>query len=189
MIVMDFERIINSASSERGSTLVLALLVMVILSLLGITAMTSSSSDLVISRNQSIYNRNFALAEAAARIGALAVRETRYVPQQDRANLDASVFSDAEKPVWMYLASPGVDNLKSPGFWANCSAPVVEGETVYYRVRYDGTSGILDATGNQTSYPFRYTIFGRSIQGGGEVIVQMGYKLILNRAEIDAQSD
>ena len=182
---MDMEKVKMLAGNERGSTLILALLVMVILSLLGITAMTTSSSDLMISRSQSIYNRNFALAEAAARLGALAVRQEQYYPQQDVDEVDQDEFADSECPFWMHMTLAVPDNVKASANWdaLRANSIFVNGETVQFMVRYDGTSGLIEATGNQPAYPFYYTIFGRSIKDGGEVIVQMGYKLMMKREE------
>ncbi|MBI9076911.1 MAG: hypothetical protein JEZ02_16000 [Desulfatibacillum sp.] len=188
---MDQQTLKKIIGNEQGSTLVLALLVMVILSLLGITAMTTTNSDMRISRSQRIYNTNFALAEAAVRIGTLAVRQAEYIPVQDLDKADQSYFEDAECPFWLHAKLPNPFNIKDSQNWNTLKANtiIVSGEQVQFIVRYDGPDGNFDASGKEKTSSFRYTIFGRSASSGGEVIVQMGYKIKLSREKVDSNSN
>lgn len=189
---MKIERLKNIAGGEKGSTLILALLVMVVLSLLGVTAMTSSSTDISVAKNQDVYNRNFALAEAAARLGALALKNNPYVPQEDDpASVDE--FTDSEMPVWMYKGDQFEDWIKHPITWTHgVEQRTIMGEVVKFKVRYDSSGGgvtTIDATGDDFISLERYTIFGRSHNDGGEVIVQLGYQLAMLQSDKDKQSD
>jgi hypothetical protein len=56
-------------SSERGSALVVALLMLVVLTLLGITATTTSNIEVQISGNDKLYKINFYAADAATEMG------------------------------------------------------------------------------------------------------------------------
>ncbi len=167
---------------EEGSVIILALLVLVILTLIGIGVLTSSSSDLMVSRNESIYRRNFSMAEAAARLGAMEVRNARHIPIDDQP--DTTEFDDSDLPYWLHYQMPVENDITDPLNWADtASAPVMGNNEVRFLVRYDGPEGTVDATGGETTYPYRFTIFGRSNVNGGEVIVQMGYILIMSVEE------
>ncbi|WP_084511669.1 PilX N-terminal domain-containing pilus assembly protein [Desulfatibacillum aliphaticivorans] len=181
----------KAVSSENGSILILALLVMVVLSLLGVTAMTSSSTDIAVAKNQDVYNRNFALAEAAARLGALQVKSAKYAPRPDDDALGDTGFTDDEMPAWMYKGSPFPDRIKDPLTWTTGIAEIaLMGEVVKFKVRYDGKSdGNIDDTGDDFTEWHRYTIFGRSNNDSGEVIVQMGYQLELVQSDVDRQTN
>jgi type IV pilus assembly protein PilX len=56
----------NHLSNERGSVMVIALLIMAILTVLGISAINQSNLDLMIAKNERQYKQNFFRSEAAA---------------------------------------------------------------------------------------------------------------------------
>ncbi len=65
---------------DRGSVTVLALLVLVIMTLLGMGVLTTSNSDSRAAQNENSYRRNFSRAEAAVRAGMQALQNAANTP-------------------------------------------------------------------------------------------------------------
>ena len=155
---------------QNGSVTVLALLVMVILTLVGIGALTTSSTDIIASRNEDIYRENFARAEAAAR------RAMREIAEQNNDNLvDYG-------PDWLENAADSAD-IPDPNKdvdWTNISDNTVfdnDSQCRFYVVDVtfvSGTSSGSVSMGKDKRH--EYAAWGRSTTKEGEVIIQVGYK-------------
>ncbi|MBW1789447.1 MAG: hypothetical protein JRK53_22995, partial [Deltaproteobacteria bacterium] len=100
----DRTRFNRSAGWETGSVLIIALLVLMLLALLGVSAGTTASIEIRVAGNERVYRQNLYRAEGAAMAGAqllqnnqniVALRESAF-PHMSYAQLpDPDPFSDA----------------------------------------------------------------------------------------------
>ncbi len=81
----------GTADSESGSVLVIALMMLVFLTMIGIAATTTTSIELQIARNERIYAENFNHAEAAARHAIQLIE-----------NMTAADLSDHDAFPWLH---------------------------------------------------------------------------------------
>ncbi len=150
-------------NGERGSATVITLLALVILTLLGISALNRTRSDILVTGNERVYRANLARAEAAARQGIAEVKLKKAKPQ------DATV-------TWLHTALPNADNLMADENWGTASEPVIDAECRFIVVFKGITYGDADARGVGTK-DLEYVIYGCSFAEKGAVIVQVGYIL------------
>lgn len=150
--------------NEQGSVTIISLLILVILTLVGIGALTSSTSDLQASRSERVYRQNFSRAEAAVRAGAMAVKENKTTP------------FDPACPNWMHDPLPSSD-ITNAANWSVANSSAGIDADCRFVVLYAGTPTDL-GEGASGEKSHEYTIFGRSSEENGEVIVQVGYILV-----------
>lgn len=162
---------IGPKAEDRGSVTVLALLVLVILTLLGIGVLTSSSSDTRAAQNEDIYRRNFSRAEAAVRAGMQALQD------EIAANPRGPNLRNYSMAGLVKSTAPGV--LPDPTDttqWTTAASVAVIDADCRYRIVETRIEGSLDATATQTR---TYVVFGRSTQLNGEAIIRVGYRVRL----------
>ncbi len=127
--------------NENGTVMVIALLLMAILTILGISAINMSNVDLMIASNERQYKQNFYRAEAAA---------NEAVQLLDDADADNLMLDDPAKFTW----------LNDDAIW-----PVVSGvETIEDPTQWTGTK-FATATDNIG----RYAVLSKGIAGGGSI--------------------
>ena len=95
MTVMRRHNDTQNMASQRGISLVIVMIFLVILSVLGISAMQSSTLSSRIARNEADRNLAFQAAEAALRDGELDVRNQRF----DRSKCNPSITGCRAKPI------------------------------------------------------------------------------------------
>jgi len=99
MKIMDIERTIKrSPRRERGSVLVIALIMIVLLTIIGISASKTSEIEIMIAGNERIAKENLYLAEGAVR---------RAVQVLDNTNLEDN------PPAWLYKEIDPDDDSKT----------------------------------------------------------------------------
>jgi len=150
--------------NEEGSVLIVALIMLVLLTIIGISASSTSNIEIQISGNEKIFKQNFFRAEAAAMHGVQGLEDT------DLA---------ASPPSWL-IASASDDEIRNVGtandFWVNnASAPTsLDAETRYFAVEQGVAMGSsLDMSKSKV---FEYKVYGRSTQNNGRVIIDIGYR-------------
>ena len=117
--------------TESGSVLVVALLMLVLLTLLGIYAATTTEIELQIAGNEEIYQRNLYAAESAAMECARMMDDEVAMP-----NIDPSLYT------WLHaIGSVTLDDARDNDFWA--------GDSVALPAPRFFTAEV-DATGNTT---------------------------------------
>jgi Tfp pilus assembly protein PilX len=114
---------------ERGSAIIMAIMVLILLTLLGITSTNTNVTEQQITRNDQIYKRNFYRAEAAAAEAKQRLRNT------DFSYLDSTFFT----------GSPWVSNLGD--------SFTVSGETDTTDGDGDGFMGLQDTDNWLTGSP------------------------------------
>ena len=191
-------KIPNRLTNESGSVLVIALLMLVFLTLLGIASTTTTSIELQIAQNERVYQNHFNAAEAAA---------LHAVQWMD--NADSNTLKDYDNVDFLnnYLDSPwnsddeaARDFFRDPGNWdwgagsPNAAAlPVEDGSgnnaypNAYFSILYAGDSSdcSMNADGSITCAQI-YHCFGLyhldtpGSSDRGEVVIEIGYKRWVN---------
>ena len=162
-------------NNEEGSVLILSLIMLVLLTLIGISATTTSMIETRIAGNERVYKRNLYAAEAAAMHCA-----------QDMEQISNP---ETNNPGWLHLIGT-VDNadIRNDAFWLNespyPSAPPDYSEvSVLANSRFLATSQGLAGGGEGTSLDMTkgkvhaYSIYGRCRPANsGPTIIEIGYR-------------
>jgi len=166
-------------NNEQGSVLILALIMLVLLTLIGISATTTSMIETKIAGNDRVYKRNLYAAEAAAMHCA---QDMEQIPNPK-----------TNKPDWLHPIGT-VDNthIREDAFWLNKAPyppPVVPPEPDYSQAsvvansRFLATSqglagGIQGTSLDMTkSNVHGYSVYGRCApSNSGPTIIEIGYR-------------
>jgi type IV pilus assembly protein PilX len=165
-------------NDEEGSVLVVALIMLVLLTLIGISATTTSEIETKISANDRVQKRNLYAAEGAALHGA-----------QD---LEGVADPKTTPPAYLHALNTVTDaNLRSDAFW-DSTAPVNSQVSVHsitgvvsagsdarFLVTSEGLAGGAKATSLDMtkSNVHAYLIYGRCRRpNSGPTIVEVGYR-------------
>ena len=144
--------------NDDGSVLVLALIMLMLLTVIGIAASRTASIEIQISGNDIIYKQNLYMAEAGAMESA-----------QTLENTDLH-----SPPTWVHA----VGTVYNEGFWDNDndSQPSVDANLPNrYLTLYEGLiagSSLAMSKSNVHSY----AIYGRCKQNRGLVVINVGYR-------------
>jgi Tfp pilus assembly protein PilX len=150
--------------NEDGSVLVLALVMLVLLTLLGIAASRTSSIEIQVSGNDTIYKQNLYMAEAGAMEAA-----------QELENRDL----ETNAPAWL-LAIGTVNeatDIPDEAFW-NANSQL-SGDANLPNTRLLAVSegivsgGSLDMSKSRVN---SYATYGRCEQNRGVVVIKVGYR-------------
>ncbi len=156
-------------SNEEGSVLILALIMLVLLTMIGISATTTSMIETRIAGNERVYKRNFYAAEAAVMQGAQNMEQT------DLQN---------PRPTWLGLlgAVNEPDDIRLTSFWDTSLDPLPQASVIpntlfvaTSRGYAGGAQGTSLAMG--TSKVHTYSVFGRcQPSNSGPTIIEIGYR-------------
>ena len=162
------QKISGQLKNEEGMVVVVALMILVLLTIFGISTTSTSNTELSIAGAERVYQQNFYKAEGAS-IEAVELMESLSNP-----NLGSNQWL---MPVPEIVTDV---NIYDHGFWnsGGLISPLdstladSSGETQFMVVA-EKTVGSLDTT---TSKMHEYSVYGRSISpGGGSTIVHIGY--------------
>ena len=159
-------------SNENGSAIVIAMLVLSVLTILGISSMHTSTIELQIVHNEKIYQQNFYQAESAAMEGAQKL--------EDVGGSDAALAQN-----WCKKSSDGdfldddnPNDTDNPELWVSAdpdnNLDLDATLSVVLRGR-DRTSSLNMAPDSRTKY--MYTIRGYGKANNGKVRIEIGYKI------------
>ncbi len=150
-------------NNEDGSVMVVALIMMVLLTLLGISATMTSNIEIQISGNEMIYKQNLYMAEAGAMEAA--------------QNLENSDLEN-NPPAWLIGNVDEDNDIPDEDFWnANSqqsSDPNLQNNTRILAV----SEGIpyrssLDMSRSRVN---SYAVYGRCSRNRGLVLIKVGYR-------------
>ena len=157
----------SRSKGEDGSVLVLALILLVLLTMLGIAATMTTEIETRIAGNENAYKKNLYRAEGAAMTGVQMLEDVT----------DASSLKNLT-PVWLHSTLPGSD-INSDINWnpTNNNSIQALDATHRYLAVYQGIApgGSLDIGGSPTSL-HQFTVYGRSGRDSGASIVEVGFK-------------
>ena len=167
-------RRINRLSNEDGSVLILALLILAFLSIIGVSATTTSTIEVQIAGNDRTFKRNFYKAEAGAMEAAQRLEnETDTNVLTNRTPVYLTAFdSTADMTLssnWDYDDTGGNDNAET------ANASIDPNGTTYFSIV---DKGIADGSSLSlgSSNLHEYTIYGLYKSTDGESLVEVGYR-------------
>lgn len=162
-------------NNEQGSVLILALIMLVLLTLIGISATTTSMIETKIAGNERVYKRNLYAAEAAAMHCA-----------QD---MEQNPNPKTNKPDWLHpIGTVDNTNIRENAFWLNelpypPAPPDYSQASVVANSRFLATSqglagGIKGTSLDMTkSNVHAYSIYGRCRPANsGPTIIEIGFR-------------
>ena len=152
---------------EDGVIVVIALMMLVFLTLLGISATNTTQTETRIARNENVFRQNLYLAECAVMAGAQALEN----------ETDVSVLEDLS-PDWLHSSLPDSD-IRSDTNWdpSNGHSNQVLDETTRYLAVYQGVAeGTSLDIGAQSTSLHDFLIYGCSTKNHGEALVEVGYR-------------
>ena len=153
---------------EDGSVLVIALVILVLLTIAGMTSNRTSSIDMLIAGNERTYKQNLFMAEAMA---IEAMQNMEDIDLEDSPptwlTTDLSIINEItvlNEDNWTTGFSDGTNSVPS---------------TLSADARYVAVSAGIDpgtGLGLGGSRVYSYQIFGRSSQNNGQTVILVGYR-------------
>lgn len=160
-------RKIYREKGEDGVVVVIALMMLVFLTLLGISATSTTQTEMRIAQNENLFRQNLYSAECAAMAGAQALEN----------ETDVSVLEDLSLD-WLHSSLPDSD-IRSDTNWdpSNGHSNQVLDETTRYLAVYQGVAeGASLDIGDQSTSLRDFLIYGCSTKNHGEALVEVGYR-------------
>ena len=157
----------HGAKGEDGAIVVIALMMLVFLTLLGISATRTTLTEISIAQNENLFRQNLYSAECAAMAGAQAL--------ENETNISA--LEDLS-PDWLHGSLPDGD-IRSDTNWdpSNGHSNQVLDETTRYLAVYQGVAnGTSLDIGAQSTSLRDFLIYGCSTKNHGEALVEVGYR-------------
>ena len=156
-------------NNEEGSVLILALIMLVLLTLIGISATTTSMIETRIAGNERVYKRNLYSAEAAA------MQCAQNMEQTDLQN---------PRPTWLGLINTvnEPDDIRLTSFWETSVDPVPQAavipDTLFVATSQGLTGGTQGTSLDMTkSNVHTYSVYGRcKPSNSGPAIIEIGYR-------------
>ncbi len=184
-----------SINNEKGTALIIALMLLVLLTLLGMAATTTSTLEIMIAGNERDYKVNFYEAESAAIQAAVTMENEPNPNVQMRgwgprwgANGENWLrhFQDATKPdmtdldVWDDITGDPDATQNDYSDWADDQDNVISDgneKIAYYAAKFIGV-GLGDSldVAPDGSRKYSYVIYGYSKSGNGRALIEVGYK-------------
>ena len=158
-------------NNEKGSAIVIALMILVVLTIIGISSTNTTIVELQTVRNEGIYKQNLYLAEAAAqeaiqRLCNQAQSDPFVLKKKTPVWLNGEAVDMANVNNWDSDGADGNDNSLK----ANINADTVL--TIVDRGMSPGAS--LDISGTTNTHDF--AVYGLSNHNNGMVFIQIGYR-------------
>ena len=158
--------------NEEGTAIVMGLVVMLILTVVGITAVNTSTVELQIVRNEVIYKDDLYLAEGAAHEAIETIwqiaRTNPYILLDRRREWLSAVIEDVDDAdmvsVYSYI----------PNFETNSLSADIGPQTSFSAVDIGvARPGSLEMTGTNIH---EWSVYGQSNKNNGQVLIQIGYR-------------
>ncbi len=167
--------------NENGTAIISALLILMLLTIVSITATDTTTTEKRIVRSEAVFEQNFYLAESAAMEGVQRIQDgttneqliATMIPVTDADYNNLIIIPDADNP------DDDEANLDTNGdgvFDTNDTYQVTEIDPTTYRVviQKDIPSG--SSIGMGTSRLYDYLAYGYSEAGNGQVFIKVGVK-------------
>lgn len=165
--------IINPLDNENGSAIVLALVILAVLTIIGISASTTSTVELKIVRNEKIHHQNFYYAEAGVYEGAQRIEQ------------------ESNPEVQLIAATTGYDWLNDNAVDYSTSANWLDSGQASGNVNDNSDPSLIDPNASFAANAigvrpgssldmgstrlYEYSVFGLSQWNGGQSLIEIGY--------------
>jgi len=151
--------------NEQGSTLILALILISVLTILGLTSINTTNTEYQIVRNERIYQDNFYRAESAVAESVRTIETTSWSTLEDRSfPLD-----------WLKKYNEGTD-MGDIQIWTDTNSAGASVSDSDYSVVETGiaTGGSLDMTATSNLYDYVARGWGHS--DDGHALIEVGIR-------------
>ena len=158
-------------NNEKGSAIIIALMILLVLTIIGISSTNTTIVELQTVRNEGIYKQNLYLAEGSAQEAIQRL--------YNQAKSDPSELKN-KTPVWLNgeaVDMANVNNWDSDGANGDDNSLVasIDPDTVFTIVdRGISSGGSLDISGTTSTHDF--AVYGLSNHNNGRVFIQIGYR-------------
>ncbi len=158
-----------SLKNEEGSAIVIALMILMVVTIIGVSSSNTTTVELQIVRNDGIYKQNLYLAEAAAQE---AIQRIWNVSRSDPFLLERRT------PVWLNtIDMADIDNWDDDGADGDDTALVSSTDPNASLSVVDvgiPDGGSLDISSETSAHDF--AVFGLGNRNNGRVFIQIGYR-------------
>ncbi len=144
---------------EDGSVLVVALIILVVLTLLGIAVTTTTEIETQIAGNEKVHKETFYNAEAAA--------------MQCAQVLESTPMGDDSSESWILDYNEGNWGDNTPPTHILISAPNINAK---YTADYEGVSDTGESLDLMKAKIHSYTIYGRADENNSMSMIKLGYR-------------
>jgi len=153
---------------EKGNVLIFALLILVLLTMIGLSASQTASIDIQIAGNNMFYKKNFYKAEGSA-LEAIQRME--------------SIDLENNSPAWV-SANPAFENeiendddKWETGFsGANAEDALIDDANAKFVVYSEGVLKTGESLDMSRSKIYQYRVYGRCEQNNGTSLIEVGYR-------------
>lgn len=150
-------------TNEYGSVTVVALMMLVLLTIIGVSATTTSDVELQIAGNDRVYRENLYNAESSGMHAAQIM---------ENADLTTATFAWLKPDTFPFNEST---DIPDPNYWVDANSQTsVTQNTRFSAVSQGVVSG--DSLDMEASNVHTYAIYGRSTQKNGLAVVKLGYR-------------
>ena len=161
-------------NNEDGSVIILALLMLAILTILGVSSTNTSTTELKIVRNEQLYQIHFDQAESGADEAMERIEQEKNTDQ---------LFPSMTGYDWI---NDQTVNLSVPANWKdmgsgsgnssdNCDQSLITPNTLYAAIALGIKSGSSLDMGSTRLYEFEAFGLSKSTTGAGEILIGTGY--------------
>lgn len=168
---------LKAFKNENGSAILVALLVLVALTVIGIASINTSSIELKISQNEKVYKQNFNIAESAA------MHAVKLIGNMDGQEDYNDLMPSTTSLVW--LSDPGSSSFfENSGSWdyddtgGDDNAEESADGTYMYAADFEGKQGGSSLKQGESSINL-YSIYGMSQNKGGMALIDTGCKKLV----------
>lgn len=165
---------IKIVKSEEGSVVLLALMVLMLITMFGISALNTSDTELIVSHNNRCYKQNLYRAEGMVMEAAQKVNGTA------AADLTPS---SGTKPTWLVDGTvdspdfnPESEAWEDNPYTEETVLAIVDPEKANFTVVYEGLSSGSSLSMDSTIKIWQYSIYGKSNLCNGELGVVAGFR-------------
>jgi type IV pilus assembly protein PilX len=155
--------------NEDGSALVVALMILMVVTIIGISSSNTTTVELQIVRNDGIYKQNLYLAEAAAQEAIQMIWNT---------SRSDPILLEKKAPVWLNtIDMADMDNWDDDGVGGNDTALVSSTDPDASLAVIDvgiADGGSLDISSESNAHDF--AVFGLGNRSNGRVFIEIGYR-------------
>jgi len=157
--------------NEEGSAIVVAVMILMVVTIIGVSSTNTTTVELQIVRNDGIYKQNLYLAEAAAQEG---IQRIWNLSRTDPFRLEI------QAPAWLN----NIDDidLTDPGDWDNDGAggddtaevSSTDPDAILAVTDRIAEGGSLDISSETNAHQF--AVFGIGSRNNGRVFIEIGYR-------------
>jgi len=155
--------------NEEGSAIVVAVMILMVVTIIGVSSTNTTTVELQIVRNDGIYKQNLYLAEAAAQEG---IQRIWNVSRTDPFLLERKA------PVWLNdIDMSNINNWDNDGADGDDTAEVSSTDADAILAVTDAgiaEGGSLDISSETNAHEF--AVFGIGNRNNGRVFIQIGYR-------------